>query len=49
MLSISVIPVGGKDWSVNCALAQSPSREVSQEGGAEPLVKAKSLDPQEGA
>lgn len=49
MLSISVIAVWGKDLSGDCALTQSPSHKVTQEGGAEPLLKAKSLDSQKGA
>lgn len=35
--------------SPNCALTQRPSPKVTGEDGAEPLLEAKSLDPQEGA
>lgn len=49
MLSISVIPVWGKDLSLGYVLTQSPSHDVTQERGAEPLLKAKPLDSQKGA
>lgn len=55
MLSISVIPVGVggregvKDLSLGSALIQSPSPKITWEVAAEPPLKAKSLDPQEGA
>lgn len=52
MLSISVIPGGWrgvKDLSLGCALTQSPSPKVPCEVSAEPLLKDRSLDSQDGA